>query len=328
MASAAAAPADLLEYESAILDEISKRYIGGLAQARAALDSLLLFKSGIAEANRPIGCFLYAGPTGSGKTSLVQAFSAAVQKAEHKQGSVQPEPLVRIDCGEFQHAHEVAKLIGAPPGYIGYNESKPRLNAELFLKQGPISFLLLDELEKANLALWNIMLGIMDTGSFVLGMGHRVDFTKTMIFATSNCGARAAAKGAKFGLTASTTENSESVFQGEIRKTFPAEFLNRFDGVSIFPQLTPDDIRGICQLQLKKLQERLAEKRLVLVVDDSAIDLLSADGYDPKYGARHLQRVIRRKLEVPLARHLLKKGLPTASIGAYAEDSSLMLKPL
>ena len=281
------------------------------------------FLAGMNGPGRPIGNFLFLGPTGTGKTRLVEAL------AESMVGDA--GAVVKIDCAEFQHSHEIAKLIGSPPGYLGHRETHPLLSQEVLNQyhtdRFKVSFVLFDEIEKASDALWNLLLGILDKATLTLGDNRRVDFSRAMIFMTSNLGA--AEMGSiikpKLGFGAAEVERLratgevEDGLQGKIsragleaaRRKFTPEFMNRLDRVVVFNPLGSGELKKILSIELTMLQERIFNSAqttpFVFNVTEPAKEFLLREGTDVKYGARHLKRTIERSLVHPLS-NLIASG--------------------
>jgi ATP-dependent Clp protease ATP-binding subunit ClpA len=269
--------------------------------------------AGMCPAGRPIGNFLFLGPTGSGKTRIVEAMAQSLLE--------NPRAVVKIDCAEFQHSHGIAKLIGSPPGYLGHRETHALLSQEALNEHHTdkvkISLVLFDEIEKASDALWNLLLGILDKGILTLGDNRKVDFSSAMIFMTSNLGAAqmAALSGPKLGFhSVSTTDGavSDSVADGmtrtaleAARRKFTPEFLNRLDRMVVFKPLGQEHLRRIVDIELDMVRQRFqtasAGRGFGVVVTDSARDFLLAEGTDTRYGARHLKRAIERLLVQPMS---------------------------
>ena len=272
--------------------------------------------TGLNPPGRPIGSFLFLGPTGTGKTRIVEAM------AESLVGN--PRAVIKIDCAEFQHSHEIAKLIGSPPGYLGHRETHPLLSQETInqhqTERTKISFILFDEIEKASDSLWNLLLGILDKATLTLGDNRKVDFTKAMIFMTSNLGAAEMSTLLQprlgFGLKRQETVNSdqldatttEKISRSGIeaaRKKFTPEFMNRLDKVVVFNPLGEKQIRKILEIELKQVQPRVyqssPERAFVFQCSDEAKEFLLSQGIDAKYGARHVKRAIERSLVQPLS---------------------------
>jgi ATP-dependent Clp protease ATP-binding subunit ClpA len=281
------------------------------------------FLAGMSSPGRPVGNFLFLGPTGTGKTRIVEAL------AESMVGDA--SAVIKIDCAEFQHSHEIAKLIGSPPGYLGHRETHPLLSQEVLNQYHTdrlkVSFVLFDEIEKASDALWNLLLGILDKGTLTLGDNRRVDFSRAMIFMTSNLGAAEMNSIIKprLGFGAAEVERQRATGQVEdglqtkinragveaARRKFTPEFMNRLDRVVVFRPLEMVDLRKILSIELGMLQERIFNSAqttpFVFNVTEPAKDFLLREGTDIKYGARHLKRTIERSLVHPLS-NLIASG--------------------
>ncbi len=273
--------------------------------------------TGMSAPGRPVGNFLFLGPTGSGKTRIVEATAEALIK--------NPRAVIKIDCAEFQHSHEIAKLIGSPPGYLGHRETHPLLSQEVLnqyhTETVKISFVLFDEIEKASDALWNLLLGILDKATLTLGDNRKVDFSRAMIFMTSNLGASemSAMLSPKLGFNAcegvrkSLAGESDEKIDGKIkrsgveaaRRKFTPEFMNRLDKIVTFKPLGSDELRKILDIELNMVQQRIfntaTEKSFVFKTTAPAKDFLLREGTDMKYGARHLKRAIERLLVQPMS---------------------------
>lgn len=271
--------------------------------------------TGLSAPGRPVGNFLFLGPTGSGKTRTVEATAEALLH--------NPRAVIKIDCAEFQHSHEIAKLIGSPPGYLGHRETHPLLSQEVINQHHTdsvkLSFILFDEIEKASDALWNLLLGILDKATLTLGDNRKVDFSRALIFMTSNLGATEMSalinpklgflRGAERVEPVKTDEElTKKVARSGVeaaRRKFTPEFMNRIDKVVVFKPLGEKELRRILDLELGQVQQRIlyspAEKCFVFTVSDCGKDFLLAEGIDIKYGARHLKRAIERLLVQPLS---------------------------
>ena len=270
------------------------------------------FLLGMSPRTHPVGSFLFLGPTGTGKTRLAEAAAESV--------SGDARALLKIDCGEFQHGHEVAKLTGSPPGYLGHRETHPLLSQEslnrFHTESLKLSFVLFDEIEKANDALWNLLLGILDKATLTLGDNRRVDFSQTMIFLTGNVGAAEMSKESTpgFGLAPSVTtaKRIRDVAMQAARRRFSPEFLNRIDKIVVFQHLGEPELRTVLDLELKALEERLAARtRFLLSLTEAAKDYLLREGTDAQYGARHLKRAVERSLVHPLSNLIATSQLLT-----------------
>jgi ATP-dependent Clp protease ATP-binding subunit ClpB len=249
---------------------LHERVVGQDEAVAAVANAIRRSRAGLSDPNRPIGSFLFLGPTGVGKTELARALAEFLFDDERA--------MIRIDMGEYQERHSVARLIGAPPGYVGYDEGGQLTEA---IRRRPYAVVLLDEIEKAHGDVFNALLQVLDDGRLTDGQGRTVDFTNTVLIMTSN-------------------------LPGDPREFFKPEFINRIDEIIRFRQLTEPDIRRIVDIQLTRLQDRLASRRIELVVDDAARDWLAHRGYDPAYGARPLRRVIQSELGDALAKDLLE----------------------
>ncbi|MDQ6875328.1 MAG: ATP-dependent chaperone ClpB [Actinomycetota bacterium] len=282
----------LLEGETAKLlrmeDELGKRLIGQRQAVRAVSDAVRRARSGVADPDRPTGSFLFLGPTGVGKTELAKALAAFLFDDERA--------IVRIDMSEYAEKHSVARLVGAPPGYIGYEEGGQLTEA---VRRRPYSVILLDEVEKAHPDVFDVLLAVLDDGRLTDGQGRTVDFRNTILVLTSNLGSSFIADP-----TVDPHRKRDAVM-ATVREHFKPEFLNRLDDVVIFDQLTGDELARIVDLQVDLLARRVAERRIVLQVTDQARTWLSVTGFDPVYGARPLRRLVQSAIGDPLARALL-----------------------
>jgi ATP-dependent Clp protease ATP-binding subunit ClpA len=271
-----------------------------------------IFLAGMNPPNRPIGTMLFLGPTGSGKTRVIEAAAEVLYGDSHA--------IVKIDCAEFQHSHEIAKLIGSPPGYLGHRETSPMLTQEnldrMHTDDMKVSLVLFDEIEKASDSLWQLLLGILDKATLTLGDNRRVDFSHAMVIMTSNLGARemselisggigfAPGKGVK---NPNDTEVDQKIYRTAVeaaRRKFSPEFMNRIDKVVVFRSLKEHHLRLILDLELQAVQERImlsAGTKFVFQCSDIAKDMLLKEGLDFKYGARHLKRSVERFLVYPLS---------------------------
>jgi len=302
---------------------LRKRIVGQDEAIQQIVDIYQTNLAGMSSPGRPIGNLLFLGPTGSGKTRLVEA------TAECLVGD--PHAVIKIDCAEFQHSHEIAKLIGSPPGYLGHRETHPLLSQEVLNQyhtdQVKLSFVLFDEIEKASDALWNLLLGILDKATLTLGDNRRVDFSRALIFMTSNLGA--AEMGSilrpSLGFAAGETERMQAAggVNGQLtdkisragveaaRRKFTPEFLNRIDKIVVFKPLGEGELRKILTIELGMVQQRIFRSAnnapFVFSLTGSAKDHLLREGTDMKYGARHLKRAIDRNLVHPLS-NLIASG--------------------
>jgi ATP-dependent Clp protease ATP-binding subunit ClpB len=288
-----------------------RRKIVGQDQAvQAVVDLYQVFRAGLNAPGRPVGNLLFLGPTGAGKTRVVEA------TAEVLFGD--PRAVIKVDCAEFQHSHEIAKLIGSPPGYLGHRETHPLITQEALAQYHTdklkISFLLFDEIEKASDALWQLLLGILDKATLTLGDNRRVDLSQTMIFMTSNLGGGDITElmTGGMGFAPSVRPESKPRLDEKVEKTaseaakrkFAPEFMNRIDKVVVFHPLRPQQLEQILEIELGMVQQRVLETargRFLFRVTQPAKDFLLREGTDLKYGARHLKRAIERNIVYPLA---------------------------
>ncbi|MCA8995744.1 MAG: AAA family ATPase, partial [Planctomycetaceae bacterium] len=277
---------------------IHQRMINQEEAVSAVANAVRRSRSGLQDKNRPIGSFIFLGPTGVGKTELCKALAEFLFDDERN--------MVRIDMSEFMEQHSVARLIGAPPGYVGYEEGGRLTEA---VRRQPYSVILLDEIEKAHRDVFNVLLQVLDDGRLTDGQGRTVDFTNTIVVMTSNIGSQHI-------LELAEEENEEqmrSVCMDALKREFRPEFLNRIDDVIVFHPLKRQDIRKIVELQISRLQKQLAEHDYTLEVSDDAKTLLANEGYDPVYGARPLKRVIQNRLQNSLANAILTGEFPEGS---------------
>jgi ATP-dependent Clp protease ATP-binding subunit ClpB len=271
--------------------------------------------TGLTAPGRPVGNFLFLGPTGSGKTRTVEATAEALLN--------NPRAVIKIDCAEFQHSHEIAKLIGSPPGYLGHRETHPLLSQEVINQHHTetvkLSFILFDEIEKASDALWNLLLGILDKATLTLGDNRKVDFSQALIFMTSNLGAAemnnliapklgfksVAGAPASGELDKKTSEKLAKSGLDAARRKFTPEFMNRIDKTVVFKSLGESELRRILNLELAQVQQRIyqspAQRSFAFSVSEASKEFLLSEGTDVKYGARHLKRAIERLLVQPIS---------------------------
>ena len=275
----------LLRMESAL----HQRVIGQDEAVRAVSDAIRRSRAGLSDPNRPIGSFLFLGPTGVGKTELCKALAEFMFDTE--------EAMVRIDMSEFMEKHSVARLIGAPPGYVGYEQGGYLTEA---VRRRPYSVILLDEVEKAHHDVFNILLQVLDDGRLTDGHGRTVDFRNCVIVMTSNLGS-----GRIQELGDESYEAMKSAVMEVVGQHFRPEFINRVDDLVVFHPLDREQIRLIAGIQLRLLMKRLENTGLGLEITDNALDLLAEAGFDPVYGARPLKRAIQQQIENPLAQRIL-----------------------
>ncbi len=272
-------------------EELHKRVIGQDEAVKAVADAIRRSRAGLADPNRPIGSFLFLGPTGVGKTELAKALAASLFDSE--------DAMVRIDMSEFMEKHSVSRLIGAPPGYVGYEQGGYLTEA---VRRRPYSVILLDEVEKAHPDVFNILLQILDDGRLTDGQGRTVDFRNTVIIMTSNLGSDIIQQKTKEG--AKYNEIKKAVME-RVNQYFKPEMINRIDDIVVFHPLSKEDIRKIAKIQIDRLARRLKERDINLEITDAALDYLGNIGYDPVYGARPLKRAIQTELENPLSKAIL-----------------------
>lgn len=269
--------------------QIQKKVVGQETAIDAVANAVRRARSGLQATDRPIGTFIFLGPTGVGKTELAKSLAEFMFDSK--------DAMVRIDMSEYMEKHSVARLIGAPPGYVGYDEGGYLTEA---VRRRPYSVLLFDEIEKAHPDVFNILLQVLDDGRMTDGHGRTVDFRNTIIIMTSNVGS---------SYIQEQGSRAEQAVFNSLRKTFRPEFLNRIDEIMIFHSLTLDNIKAIAQIQINDLNRRLAEKHMKLVLENDAADYLAEKGYDPVFGARPLKRAIQQLIENPLSMALLKGEL-------------------
>jgi ATP-dependent Clp protease ATP-binding subunit ClpA len=293
-------------------ERLEARIVGQERAVRRMTGLYQIFLAGLNPINRPIGTMLFLGPTGSGKTRVIEAAAEVLFGDQNA--------VVKIDCAEFQHSHEIAKLIGSPPGYLGHRETSPMLTQDnldrMHTEDLKLTLVLFDEIEKASDALWQLLLGILDKATLTLGDNRRVDFSRCMVVMTSNLGARemselisggigfAPGKGAKHP---HDTEVDQKIYRTAVeaaRRKFSPEFMNRIDKVVVFRSLKEHHLRAILDLELQGVQDRImlsAGTKFVFQCSPEAKDMLLGEGIDYKYGARHLKRAVERFLVYPLS---------------------------
>jgi ATP-dependent Clp protease ATP-binding subunit ClpB len=274
-------------------EALAKRVVGQDEALRIVANAIRRSRAGLSDPRRPNGSFLFLGPTGVGKTELSKALAEFLFDTD--------EALLRIDMSEFMEKHSVARLIGAPPGYVGYEEGGYLTEA---VRRRPYSVILLDEVEKAHPDVFNVLLQVLDDGRLTDGQGRTVDFRNTVIIMTSNLGSQVIQEYAGEG---NYTRMKAAVME-IVQQSFRPEFINRIDDIVVFHPLGTAQIRSIVDIQLGYLRKRLQERNIELTLDDSARDLLGEAGFDPVYGARPLKRAIQQQIENPLAQRILQGG--------------------
>jgi ATP-dependent Clp protease ATP-binding subunit ClpB len=291
--------------------ELHKRVIGQDEAIKVVADAIRRSRAGLADSKRPIGSFLFLGPTGVGKTELCKALAEFMFDTE--------EAMVRIDMSEFMEKHSVARLIGAPPGYVGYEEGGYLTEA---IRRRPYSVILLDEIEKAHKDVFNILLQVLDDGRLTDGQGRTVDFRNCVIIMTSNLGSQLI-----MDLSGENYDDIKTAVLETVNQNFRPEFINRIDEIVVFHQLAAAQVRAIANIQIALLQQRLKDKELVLKISDEALDFITKVGYDPVFGARPLKRSIQQYLENPLAQDILAgKFLPGKTIEVNLKNGKLEFK--
>jgi len=294
--------------------ELHKRVIGQNEAVDAVAEAVLRSRSGLGDPNKPIGSFIFLGPTGVGKTELARALADYLFDDERA--------LIRIDMSEYQEKHTVARLLGAPPGYVGYDEGGQLTEA---VRRRPYSVILFDEIEKAHPDVFNVFLQILDDGRLTDGQGHTVDFKNTIVIMTSNIGSHRILE-YKGGFEGKDYDAMKDAVLDEMRQHFRPEFLNRVDEIIVFHALTEAELEEIVVIQLGRLRKRLAERHIALDLSEEATRHIVQIGYDPHYGARPLKRTIQKELETPLGRKILAgdvKDGDTVRVGYDAERGSL-----
>jgi ATP-dependent Clp protease ATP-binding subunit ClpB len=298
----------LLRMEQAI----EKRVVGQDEAVRIVSDAIRRSRAGLSDPRRPNGSFLFLGPTGVGKTELCKALAEFLFDTE--------EAMVRIDMSEFMEKHSVARLIGAPPGYVGYEEGGYLTEA---VRRRPYAVVLLDEVEKAHQDVFNVLLQVLDDGRLTDGQGRTVDFRNTVIIMTSNLGSQVIQEMAGEG----NYQRMKSSVMEIVQQHFRPEFINRVDDIVVFHPLGTEEIRSIVEIQLGNLRKRLADRNMDLELDDKARDLIAEAGYDPVYGARPLKRAIQQQIENPLAQRILRNEfLPGDRVRVTVRNSELVFE--
>ncbi|OGG59675.1 ATP-dependent chaperone ClpB [Candidatus Kaiserbacteria bacterium RIFCSPHIGHO2_02_FULL_50_50] len=300
-------------------DELKLKVIGQDTAVQKVVDAVRRARTGIADPNRPIGSFLFLGPTGVGKTELARSLATFMFD--------DPEAMVRIDMSEFMEKHSVSKIIGSPPGYVGHEEGGAITE---LVRRRPYSVILFDEVEKAHPEVFNVLLQVLDSGHLTDAKGRKVNFKNTVIIMTSNIGAEHIDRMQKFGFSNATDGEQYEVAKDKVlealKNFFRPEFLNRLDEIIVFDVLSPEVIRSIVTLQIEDVSKRLAEKDITLAVTDEVYDYLAKKGYDPKFGARPLRRVIQTEILTPVATAMVKQGtLSGATVSVVMKKGELAL---
>ena len=324
--------------KAAMLESSLAKLIIGQEEAISEIVNMYqMHLTGLNPAGRPLGNFLFLGPTGTGKTRIVEA------TAESLVGNTRA--VIKIDCGEFQHSHEISKLIGSPPGYLGHRETHPLLSQEVLnqhhTEEVPVSFVLFDEIEKASDSLWNLLLGILDKATLTLGNNRRVDFSQAMVFMTSNLGARemSSIMSPRLGFGAGPVPNPKSLDKkmtdkisragvGAARKKFTPEFVNRIDKIVVFKPLSEDHLCQVLDIELDFIQQHIfsgskSDTYFIFHVGKAAKKFLIKEGTDMKYGARHLKRAIERHLVQPMSNLIASKQIRKGDVVRVGLDSDL-----
>jgi ATP-dependent Clp protease ATP-binding subunit ClpC len=286
----------LLRMETAL----HERIVGQDDAIQAISDAVRRSRSGLADPKRPMGSFLFLGPTGVGKTSLARALAEFLFD--------DPDALYRVDMSEYRERHTVSRLIGAPPGYVGYEEGGQLTEV---VRRRPYQVILFDEVEKAHPEVWNTLLQVLEDGRLTDGQGHLVDFRNTLLIMTSNIGTDYATRGGAIGFAATERERNPRVdkawaeVEEDLKRAFRPEFMNRIDEVILFTSLSREQLQAIVDLQMQEIAERLREQQITIEMTPAARDYLAQVGYDPQFGARPLRRTLQRRVESPLSRKLL-----------------------
>ena len=288
-------------------DALEKRVIGQDEAVKRVTETILRSRAGLSDPNRPYGSFLFLGPTGVGKTELTKALAEFLFDTD--------EAMIRIDMSEFMEKHSVARLIGAPPGYVGYEEGGYLTEA---VRRKPYSVILLDEVEKAHPDVFNVLLQVLDDGRMTDGQGRTVDFKNCVIVMTSNLGSAEIQE-----MQGEPQDKIKSAVMQEVRAHFRPEFVNRIDEIVVFNSLDAANVRKIAEIQLEQLRKRMTAQQIGLDVTEPALDEIAKVGFDPQFGARPLRRAIQDRIENGIARLLLEgKAAPgdTVKVGTAGED--------
>jgi ATP-dependent Clp protease ATP-binding subunit ClpB len=295
-------------------EELHRRVIGQDEAVTAVAEAVIRARSGLKDPQRPIGSFIFLGPTGVGKTELARALAEYLFDDEHA--------MIRIDMSEYQEKHTVSRLVGAPPGYVGYDEGGQLTEA---VRRRPYAVILFDEIEKAHHDVFNVMLQVLDDGRLTDGQGRTVDFKNTIVIMTSNVGSARILE-YQGGFSGAGFEAMKEAVLAEMRHHFRPEFLNRVDEIIVFHALSVEHLKQIVEIQLERLRARLADRRIRLELTDAARSNLVHTGYDPHYGARPLKRAIQKKIETPMGRLLLQGAIKDGQrvkVDAPGDDGDL-----
>lgn len=314
----------MLEEEAAKLarmeETLHERIVGQEEAVRKVADAIKRSRAGISDPDRPIGSFMFLGPTGVGKTELSKALAEFLFNDE--------KALIRVDMSEYMERHAVSKLIGSPPGYVGYDEGG---NLTEMIRHRPYSVILFDEIEKAHPEVFNILLQVLDNGHLTDSKGRKVNFKNTVVILTSNIGSEFIAKMQSFGFGDGNDVQDYEATKGRVmerlRDFFKPEFLNRLDEILLFDILSKESIAQIVRIQVEKITKRLAGKDVTLVVSDEVMEVLAKDGYDPQYGARPLKRLIQSKILNKVAAHMITSNMLTgATVFVEKKDSEIVVR--
>jgi ATP-dependent Clp protease ATP-binding subunit ClpB len=291
-------------------ERLHERVVGQDEAVTAVANAVRRGRAGLGDPNRPIGSFIFLGPTGVGKTELARALANFLFDDE--------QAMVRIDMSEYMEKHTVARLVGAPPGYVGYEEGGQLTEA---VRRRPYTVILFDEIEKAHPDVFNVLLQILEDGRLTDGQGRTVDFKNSVIIMTSNIGS------AILQDQAMPEREKQRLVLEAVRQTFRPEFLNRVDEIIIFNPLTREQIKAIVDIQLEQLRKRLTERRITLSLTPTALEAIANEGYDPMFGARPLKRVLQRRIQDPLALAILDgKFREGDTVVVDAEDGNIVLR--
>ncbi|HCR92606.1 MAG TPA: hypothetical protein DIU47_01475, partial [Candidatus Pacebacteria bacterium] len=303
-------------------DELSKRVIGQRDAVQKIADAVKRSRAGIADPNRPIGSFIFLGPTGVGKTELSKALAEFMFNDE--------KALIRVDMSEFMERHSVSKLIGSPPGYVGHEEGG---NITETIRHRPYSVILFDEIEKAHPEVFNILLQVFDNGYLTDSKGRKVNFRNSVIILTSNIGAEHIDRMKTIGFSSDDTkadyEDAKTKVMESLKDYFRPEFLNRLDEIIIFDILSPEAIKEIVKIQIGMTKKRLLEKEIKLNISPDVLAYLAKEGYNPQYGARPLKRIIQNKILTPVASLMISRGVlrgGTVSVDMKGEELAISVE--